>query len=54
MVVYDHLIEKEDSSKLQSYAYVWTVIEDDKLFGDWDYEVKIFILCLPLSHLLSE
>eukprot|EP00250_Pteridium_aquilinum_P013396 c21315_g1_i2 orf=273-719(-) len=28
----------EDSSKVQSHAYVWAVTDDDNLFGDWDYE----------------
>ncbi|KAI5070212.1 hypothetical protein GOP47_0014555 [Adiantum capillus-veneris] len=28
----------EDGSKLQSYTYVWADMDDDRLFGDWDYE----------------
>ncbi|KAH7284649.1 hypothetical protein KP509_34G064300 [Ceratopteris richardii] len=28
----------EDGSKLQSFAYVWADVDDEELYGDWDYE----------------
>lgn len=30
--------EGEENCKLQSYVYVWDNVDDEKLFGDWDYE----------------